>query len=225
MLTFRVLSELLRYPAPELKAEAAEAEHILREEGLLGEENLNDVCGFLQNVRETPQLQLEAAYLEAFDRGRSTSLYLFEHIHGESRDRGQAMVKLVMRYRAHGLELRQNELPDYLPLFLEFLSTRSVPEARKHLAEVVDIIALIGERLSRRGAVHARLLAAVASLANRGNDSVELASIVQQEDRDDTPAALDRTWEDAPVTFNDAAGMSAEDIFGSPRNGRASVGD
>jgi len=135
------------------------------------------------------------------------------------------MVKLLMRYRAHGLELGQNELPDYLPVFLEFLSTRTVAEARKHLAEVVDIIVLIGERLSRRGAVHARLLAAVASLANRGIDSPELALIVQQEDPDDTPAALDRAWEDAPVIFNDAAGMSAEDIFGSSRSGRASVGD
>jgi nitrate reductase delta subunit len=206
MLTYRVLSELLRYPAPELKAEAAEAECILREEGLLTEENLNGVCGFLQHLRETPQLELEAAYLEAFERGRSTSLYLFEHIHGESRDRGQAMVKLLMCYRAHGLQPQQNELPDYLPLFLEYLSTRSLPEARKHLTEVVDIIALIGARLDRRGDTYARLLAAAASLANHGNDNAELVVRVEQEDRDDTPAALDKAWEDAPVTFNDARG-------------------
>jgi len=224
MLTFRVISELLKYPAPELKAEAAEAERILGEERLLTEKNLHAVCGFLQHVRETPQLELEAAYLEAFDRGRSTALYLFEHIHGESRDRGEAMVKLLMRYRAHGLELGQNELPDYLPVFLEFLSTRSVAEARKHLAEVVDIIVLIGERLSRRGAVYACLLAPVASLANHGNNSAELALLVQREDRDDTPAALDRAWEDAPVIFSDAAGTSAEDILASSRSGRASVG-
>jgi nitrate reductase delta subunit len=204
MLTFRVLSELLKYPAPELKAEAAEAERILREERLLTEKNLHAVCGFLQHVRKAPQLELEAAYLEAFDRGRSTSLYLFEHIHGESRDRGQAMIKLLMRYRAHGLQPQQNELPDYLPLFLEYLSTRSIHEARKHLTEVVDIIALIGERLNRRGDVYAHPLAAVASLANHGNDNAELVLMVQQEDRDDTPAALDKAWEDAPVTFNDA---------------------
>jgi hypothetical protein len=111
MLTFRVLSELIKYPAPELRAETREAERILRQEGLLSEENLNGVCGFLQHLCETAQLELEAAHLDAFDRGWSTSLYLFEHIHGESRDRGQAMVKLLMRYRVHGLHLQQNELP------------------------------------------------------------------------------------------------------------------
>jgi nitrate reductase molybdenum cofactor assembly chaperone NarJ/NarW len=133
-----------------------------------------------------------------------------------------------MRYRAHGLELKQNELPDHFPLFLEFLSTRSVPEARKHLAEVVDIISLIGKRLHRRGDIHARLLAAVASLANREHDSAELALMVEHEDRDDTPAALDKAWEDTPVTFNDAAGISAEQFLhdcGSPGTGRASVRD
>jgi hypothetical protein len=111
MLTLRVLSELIKYPAPELRAETREAERILRQEGLLSEENLNGVCGFLQHLCETAQLELEAAHLDAFDRGWSTSLYLFEHIHGESRDRGQAMVKLLMRYRVHGLHLQQNELP------------------------------------------------------------------------------------------------------------------
>jgi nitrate reductase delta subunit len=228
MLTYRVLSELLKYPAPELKSEAAEAERIVREEGLLTEENLNGVCGFLQHLRETPQLDMEAAYLEAFEHGRSTSLYLFEHIHGESRDRGHAMVKLLMRYRAHGLHVNRNELPDYLPLFLEFLSTRSAAEARKHLTEIVDIIALIGDRLSRRGGVHAPLLTAIASLANNYGDRAELASAIQTEDRDDTPAALDKAWEDAPVTFNDAAGVSAEvrlHYRGSTKPGRTSVGD
>jgi nitrate reductase molybdenum cofactor assembly chaperone NarJ/NarW len=228
MLTFRVLSELIKYPAPELRAETREAERILREEGLLSKENLNGVCGFLQHLRETAQLELEAAHLDAFDRGRSTSLYLFEHIHGESRDRGQAMVKLLMRYRVHGLDLQQNELPDYLPLFLEFLSTRSVPEARKHLTEVVDIITLIGARLYRRGDIHAPLLAAIASLAIHNSDRAELASSIQTKDRDDTPAELDKAWEDARVTFNDAVEMSGESFihdFGSPGSGSARVGN
>lgn len=204
MLTFRVLSALLSYPTPELKAQLAQAERIVRAEGLLGAPQLEGVCAFLGYLRETPQFDAESAHLDAFDRGRSTSLYLFEHIHGESRERGQAMVKLLLRYRAHGLNPSTRELPDYLPLFLEFLSTRPAAEAGKHLAEVADIVALIGERLRRRGAPHAALLEAVASLAPQSAATSDLEA--DGVGRDDTPAALDAAWEEAPVVFNDAQG-------------------
>jgi nitrate reductase delta subunit len=206
MLTFRVLSALLNYPAPELKSQLAEAERILHSEGLLGTEHLEGVCSFLQYLRDTPQFDAESAYIDAFDRGRSTSLYLFEHIHGESRERGEAMVKLLLRYRAHGLDLGTRELPDYLPLFLEFLSTRLPEEARKHLGEVADIVALIGARLRRRGAPHAPVLEAVASLAASSPGAEACNLEPGSEDRDDTPAALDAAWEEAPVVFNDALG-------------------
>src|SRR5262245_11954651 len=206
MLTFRVLSALLRYPTPELKVELVEAERIVRAEGLLEAPHLEGVFAFLRYLRDTPQFDAESAYIDAFDRGRATSLYLFEHIHGESRERGQSMIKLLLRYRAHGLDPSTHELPDYLPLFLEFLSTRSPAEAAKHLAEVADIVGLVGERLRRRGAPHAALLEAVVSLAGdragRGSDPLS-----DGEERDDTPAALDAAWEEAPVVFNDAHGL------------------
>src|SRR6266567_4173004 len=152
MLIFRILSALLSYPMPELRGETAEAERILREEGLLTDGHLEIVCRFIRDLSNTSQLELESAYIEAFDRGRSTSLYLFEHIHGESRDRGQAMVRLLTRYRMHGLELHSKELPDFLPLFLEFLSTCRPKEARKYLSEVADIVVMIGQGLRKRRA-------------------------------------------------------------------------
>ena len=95
MLTFRVLSILLSYPTPELKAQLSEAERILRCEGLLGPQQLDGVCTFLHYLRDSSQFEAESTHLDAFDRGRSTSLYLFEHIHGDSRARGQAMVDLL----------------------------------------------------------------------------------------------------------------------------------
>jgi len=205
MLTFRVLSALLRYPTAELQQQSDEAERILHGEGLLCSAHLAAACAFLQYLRETPELDVEAAYVDGFDRGRSTSLYLFEHIHGDSRARGEAMVKLLMRYRMHGLDLRERELPDYLPLFLEFLSTRPAAEAGKHLAEVGDIVALIGQRLRRRESPYAPLLEAVASLSP-ANPRVS-GSDAKQDERDDTPAALDAAWEEAPVVFNDAGGL------------------
>src|SRR5688572_2753470 len=122
MLTFRVLSALLSYPSPDIRTAAGEGAHILCEEKLLSDAAVAEVCGFVAWLLGSAQLDAEAAYVEAFDRGRSTSLHLFEHIHGESRERGEAMLKLLLRYRAHGLEMQAGELPDYLPLFLEFLS-------------------------------------------------------------------------------------------------------
>jgi nitrate reductase delta subunit len=203
MLTYRVLSALLSYPTPELKAAAAEGVRILREENLLPAVHIERTCLFVDWLLNAPQLDVEAAHIDAFDRGRTTSLHLFEHIHGESRARGEAMHRLLLRYRAHGLEMQPGELPDFLPLFLEFLSTRPAREAAKHLCEVSDIVGLIGRRLVKRGAPHAALLEAIASLADApSRDAGALSG--DDEDRDDTPAALDAAWEEAPVIFNDA---------------------
>lgn len=207
MLTFRVLSALLNYPTPDLKAEAALAERILRSDGILTGAHLENVCGFLRQLQLTPQLDAESAYIEAFDRGKSTSLYLFEHIHGESRDRGQAMVRLLMRYRMHGLDLDTKELPDFLPLFLEFLSTCRPDVARKYLSEVIDIVDGLAARLLQRGADYAAVLAAIGSIVPRKEGQPVLDP---GQERDDMPEALDAAWEEAPVTFDDAALNAAQ---------------
>jgi nitrate reductase delta subunit len=219
MLTFRALSALLSYPTPEIRAAAGEAERILRSEGILTGSHLERVCEFIAALQASPQLEAESSYIDAFDRGRSTSLHLFEHIHGESRDRGQAMIRLLARYRAHGLELQAGELPDFLPLFLEFLSTCRREQAIKYLSEVGDIVAGIGYRLRKRSAPHASVLEAIASLVLRDNDALAVSS--GERERDDTPAALDIAWEEAPVTFNDLSISEAEHL-GAERSTQSS---
>jgi len=210
MLTFRALSALLSYPTPEIRAAAGEAEHILRSEGILTGSHLEKVCEFIAALQASPQLEAESSYIDAFDRGRSTSLHLFEHIHGESRDRGQAMIRLLGRYRAHGLEPQSGELPDFLPLFLEFLSACRREQAIKYLSEVGDIIAGIGHRLRKRSAPNAPVLEAIASLVVQDHDV--LAASLSELERDDSPAALDIAWEEAPVTFNDLVLSDAEHL-------------
>jgi nitrate reductase delta subunit len=217
MLTFRILSALLSYPTHELRAGAGQAAEVLRAEGLLTESHLEAVSDVLGRIQAMPQLETESAYIETFDRGRSTSLHLFEHIHGESRDRGQAMVRLLMRYRMHGLELHSGELPDFLPLFLEFLSTCRPNEAKKYLSEVADIVSLIGARLRKRQSPYAPVLEAVASLAPWDAHDGLASANADQEDRDDTPAALDAAWEEAPVTFDDATLSAAEQTIDAVR--------
>ena len=89
-------------------------------------------------------------YVWLFDRTRSLSLHLFEHVHGESRDRGQAMVDLAQHYEQNGFVISTRELPDFLPLFLEFLSVIPVEDARQLLDDPIEIIATLDERLRKR---------------------------------------------------------------------------
>ena len=122
--TLKVLSLLLAYPTEEIRAAAPSFAPVLDEEGLLPEGRRGALRRLAAQLGERGLYDLEERYVLLFDRTRSLSLHLFEHVHGESRDRGQAMVELKDLYAANGLEMPANELPDYLPLFLEFLSTR-----------------------------------------------------------------------------------------------------
>ena len=140
---------------------------------------------------------MQERYVGLFDRGRAVSLHLFEHVHGETRDRGQAMVDLLALYRKHGLEVTAGELPDYLPLFLEFLSILPVPEAQALLTEPAAILRALAERLERRDAGYAAVIGAVAALAQAPQTG---ASAIPDDDADYL-AALDAAWEEAAVRF------------------------
>ena len=129
MLTYRVLAALLSYPEAELILSLDEAAEILDREGLVAPDALAALGELIDSLRDDDLLSVQERYVALFDRRRSVSLHLYEHVHGESRDRGQAMVRLAQLYRLHGLEIAGRELPDYLPLFLEFLSLVP-PEAR-----------------------------------------------------------------------------------------------
>jgi nitrate reductase delta subunit len=139
-------------------------------------------------------------YVDTFDRGRRTSLNLFEHVHGDSRDRGQAMVDLLEMYRAAGIELDTDQLPDYLPAFLEYLSVLPAREAREHLAEVTHLVRAIGGVLAARHSDYAGALDLLLALAG------EPALGADPSAEDDTSfAAIDAAWLDAPVDFMGAA--------------------
>jgi nitrate reductase delta subunit len=162
----------------------------------------------LERLAAADLLDTQELYIETFDRGRRTSLNLFEHVHGDSRDRGQAMVDLLAMYHAAGIEPSSDQLPDYLPAFLEYLSMLPAREAREHLSEVTHLVRAIGGVLAKRASDYAGafdLLLALAGEPALGAD--ELA------EDDTTFAAVDAAWVDAPVNFMDAAapcGMSRQ---------------
>jgi nitrate reductase delta subunit len=156
---------------------------------------------FIGDFCARPLLDRQADYCELFDRGRATSLLLFEHVHGESRDRGQAMVDLMEQYRVAGLEIDSRELPDFLPLYLEYLATRSLDEVRGGLQDIAPILALLGARLQQRQSSYAVLFDLLLALSGTDVQAQTLESQVAKEARDDTPQALDAVWEEEQVKF------------------------
>ena len=159
---------------------------------------LND---FVAEMLNDPLLDKQAEWCEVFDRGRATSLLLFEHVHAESRDRGQAMVDLLAQYEKAGLQLDCRELPDHLPLYLEYLSILPENEAREGLQNVAPILALMGGRLKQRDVAWYPLFDALLSLGGIPLSSDSVTQQVNNESRDDTRQALDAVWEEEQVKF------------------------
>jgi nitrate reductase delta subunit len=200
--TYKVLSAALSYPTAELQAAVHDLVVALNTERLLSAQHRAALGLLLADLAEGDLLDLQAAYVDLFDRTRVLSLHMFEHVHGESRDRGQAMVSLRDRYRAAGFDIAANELPDYIPMFLEFLSLQPLARAQAQLAEAVHILCVLGERLTKRQSRYAAVFEALAALASAKPDAQALDTLreVQLDDPRDF-AALDRAWEEAEVRF------------------------
>jgi nitrate reductase delta subunit len=206
MKTLRVLAALLVYPTAELQAAAGELEDTLRREGLLSRADVEAVSAIARDIAGCDLLDAQERYVLLFDRTRSLSLHLFEHVHGESRDRGQAMVDLLRLYEEAGLAPTAGELPDFLPMFLEFASTRPALEALELIGQPGHVLAALGERLTRRGSPYAAVMTALVSLAKVKLDARLLDALRAEPDPEpDDLEALDAAWEEEEVTFGPGA--------------------
>ncbi|MCI1270041.1 MAG: nitrate reductase molybdenum cofactor assembly chaperone [Sphingobium sp.] len=206
-LTLRVLSALLRYPDAAVQDMAPELGELLAADGLLSPEQRAALQPLLDDLAAADLLDAQERYVALFDRGRAVSLHLFEHVHGESRDRGQAMVNLRDRYEAQGLEIAANELPDYLPLFLEYLSVLPPAQAAEELAQPGVILSALAKRLQEKATPYAAPMRILADLAGAGGEAFEIAPA---DDPDDL-AALDAAWEEEQVRFDGPAAPGAAD--------------
>ncbi|MBW7837750.1 MAG: nitrate reductase molybdenum cofactor assembly chaperone [Sphingomonadales bacterium] len=209
--TFKALSLLLSYPTAEVQAAAGDIAEAIDSEGLIQEPLSRGVQDFARELASGDLYDFQERYVLLFDRTRSLSLHLFEHVHGEGRDRGQALVDLKALYEQNGLVIGTSELPDFLPLFLEFLSILPEAEARDLLGQPAHILNALKDRLRQRDSSYAVLLEALLSLAN--TDNAQAGDLIEV--GDDNPhdlAALDRQWQEEAVTF----GPPIEDA-GCPR--------
>ncbi len=189
--TLRVLAALLGYPDARLRSHLVEMGDLLRDERALSPSRRHELVALMDALRRADPLATEADYVELFDRGRATSLHLFEHVHGDSRDRGPAMIDLGQTYEKAGLVLAEGELPDYLPAVLEFVSTQPPREAKAFLGETAHIFNAIFGALQQRESAYASVLGALLDLAGETAQAVKPVA--------DEP--LDESWAE-PVVFD-----------------------
>lgn len=201
MKTFKALSALLTYPTEDLQA-AIPAIRDALSEGIIPSGHGAGLDVLLDEMESGDIYHLQERYVLLFDRSRTLSLNLFEHIHGESRDRGGAMVDLLETYRAGGFDLVGPELPDHLPVVLEYLSIRPLAEARAILADAGHILVALAERLKRRDSSYAPVLSALVGFARATSVTDEAKALLTEPDDDpEDLKALDSVWEEAMVTF------------------------
>lgn len=188
-LSLRVLARLLSYPDPELRSHLREMRDALHSERAITAGRLAELDALMDALASADPLDAEAVYVQLFDRGRSTSLHLFEHVHGDSRERGPAMIDLAQTYDQAGLCLAPGELPDYLPVVLEFVSTQPPLEARAFLSEMTHIFNAIFSALRQRESAYASVMGALLELAGEKAQAVKVAP----------EEPLDATWAEPPA--------------------------
>lgn len=196
--TLRTLALLLGYPSAELQTEARALREAVAAERALPAARIAALDPLFDALSTSDLLDAQADYSELFDRSRHLALHLFEHVHGDGRERGQAMIDLGQLYIDHGFVMTGNELPDYLPLFLEFASCLRPAEARDLLAQPVHVFVALEERLQRQDSPYAAVFGALAVLAGATPDAEALAELRARQAEAKT---LDEEWEDAPVSF------------------------
>lgn len=200
--TLKALSLVLSYPTAELQAAMPAIGAVFAADPRISPQTRAALTALADRLGQGDLFDVQESYVMLFDRSRTLSLNLFEHVHGESRDRGGAMVSLIETYRAAGFEPATTELPDHLPVLLEFLSTRPSLEAQETLADAAHIFDALATRLVRRESRYDAAFAALSQLAGAQADVQALAGMLAQPDDDPTDlTALDAVWEETEVTF------------------------
>ena len=189
--TLRVLARLLAYPDAEMRGSLHLLPAVLDDEAALSASRRAELKALVQDLLRSDAIEAEARYVETFDRGRATSLHLFEHVHGDSRERGPAMVDLAQTYAAAGLHLAPEELPDHLGVVLEFASTQPPAIAAEFLGEVAHILKAVFSALLKRESPYASVLAAVLELAGETAQAVPFTADEPVDDSWQEPEPFD----------------------------------
>jgi nitrate reductase delta subunit len=189
--SLRALALLLGYPNQALRANLPQLIEAVDKEAAIPSARREELRALAAELTRMDPMDVEARYVETFDRGRATSLHMFEHVHGDSRDRGPAMIDLVQTYEKAGLMMAPEELPDHLCVVLEFASTQPPKLAQEFLGEMAHILTAIFSALLQRGSPYAAVVAAVLELAGQKVQAVPIEADEAMDDVWQEPQAFD----------------------------------
>ncbi len=163
---FRILSRLLDYPDRELLAHLDELRDVICGDPDLEADERQALTAFVDWMQGRGLTALQGEYVQCFDLNPDHSLHLTHHSLGDDRSRGPALIELDEHYKAWGLEANaRRELPDYLPLILEYVSVLDQTEARWFLAQMRPVVAHLAGNLKASGSPYAPLVEQVAERA------------------------------------------------------------
>lgn len=210
MKTLKVLSALLSYPTPPLIEALAELRAVIASESVVPKPQAASLLALIDDLATRDLYEAQERYILLFDRTRALSLHLFEHVHGESRDRGQAMVDLLKLYEENGFTPVTSELPDFIPLFLEYASLLPPEEALGLIGQPGHVFAALRERLARRSSPYEAVFEALVALSRAQLDEAALARLRAEPDPEpEDLEALDAAWEEEEVIFGPGAALDA----------------
>lgn len=189
--TLRALSALLGYPDAELRTHLPELLEAIDQEAVIPAARREELRALAADLNRMDPMDVEARYVETFDRGRASSLHMFEHVHGDSRERGPAMIDLMQTYEKAGLYMAHDELPDHLCVVLQFASTQPPQLAVDFLGEMAHILTAVFSALLKRGSPYAAPVAAVLELCGQRVQAVPIV----------TDEAMDNVWQE-PEAFD-----------------------
>ena len=157
MRLYQVLSYLLDYPQEEWMT------HLPTLRQWLASEELDDsereaLTAFFDHLANTDLIELQRVYVDTFDLKAQHSLYLTHHLLGDDKNRGPALIDLGEYYRAWGMESIEGELPDYLPLMLEFTANLEEDEANMFLSQFGKVLGVLADNLEQSESAWAPLV-------------------------------------------------------------------
>lgn len=202
MRVIKALGALLLYPRHELTEALEEISQAIREEPSLPRDAIVSIARLVTQLQQRDLLDLQEAYVELFDTTPAHSLHLFHHVHGDARERGRAMTDLLDLYHLNGYRPASNELPDYLPMFCEFVGQLPRSEAKTLLGTVLPVLEILKRRLAEQESAYASVFAALATVAEPGDDTAAVAKMLQSRSAaGGKPLTLDDAWAEPVVDF------------------------
>jgi len=214
MLTIKALGALLHYPQEELIEALDDIQQVIEAESLLHPEQVSALDRCISGMRNQALLDLQEHYVQLFDTTPKHALYLFQHLYGDTPQRGPALADLIGMYRDYGYQPTATELPDYLPLYCEFAAQFPQAEARVLLGRALPVLELMAQRLGEEGSAYSSVFSALGSLAERSEDTGAIEKLLSVRIRGGKNQTMDEAWKEQPVTFT-AAGEQLNQPTGS----------